>query len=70
MACLLSPTFEITTEPMAQTGRWAAANDTYCTTAWPNGTEQHLYETAQAAGNKYKSKYEPAVENLAGSVGR
>ena len=55
MVCLLSPTFEVTTEPMARTGRWAVADDTYCTTAWPNGTEQHLYETAAAAGNKYKS---------------
>ena len=55
MACSLSPTFEVTTEPMTRTGRWAAADDTYCTTAWPNGTEQHLYETAAAAGNKYKS---------------
>ena len=70
MACSLSLSFEVTTEPMTRTGRWAAADDTYCTIARPDGTEQHLYETAQAAGNKYKSKYEPAVDNLACSVGR
>ena len=70
MACSLFPAFEVTTAPMTRTGGWAAANDTYCTTAQPNGTEQHLYETAAAAGNNYKSNYEPAVENLACLVGR